>query len=692
MAEAYASLGLLKHVPCPAGDKCTAFKCLFRHTWDEAAWPLPQGDKAGLAPVLSHPGQGATTSSVPAQEPPQKKLKVVEASRNGNTHNNNKTSGEGPTATDSSTNPTKKDDLYDPLSAPIYIPNSRQSVSPPPLKRKEPTLRFSSASAPASKTTTKIATSGTPNSSTATPEKPSPTPGTPQPSKSEPKKVPRKPESLNPRLLKKSPAGHEVRFKLLKLLHAEYSRLNSELKKDANDEESKLVLSDQALIWLALDEEQKIAIEKPSIYTNVIKNRIMSYKRMPVSKWKDERSETRKAAAKAGPQKKEPPMDIETGLTPEQEVEILPRLLTPIKDLANFNYVPVIPSDADVKKAQEGVEMSKGWEVCDRCQKRFQVFPGRREEDGKLTSGGSCTHHPGKTYFPDRTFGDTSRQPKRYRCCAQSVGDSAGCTTIESHVFKTKDPKRLAAVLQFEETPSNTLAPKDRAVCFDCEMCYTVQGLELIRLTATSWPTGEELLDVLVQPIGEILDLNSQYSGVWQQDLVNAVPWTAQSKPTQVPGQRKRLQMVSSPVVARDLLFSLISPETPLIGHGLENDLNSVRIVHPTLIDTILLYPHKRGGLPLRNGLKMLMETKLNRHIQMEPQPGQLSGHDSAEDARAAGDLVRLKVKSEWLKMKDLGWTFANGKLVPPGGHGKGKAKDGALTEDFLEEDLISFN
>ncbi len=36
------------------------------------------------------------------------------------------------------------------------------------------------------------------------------------------------------------------------------------------------------------------------------------------------------------------------------------------------------------------------------------------------------------------------------------------------------------------------------------------------------------------------------------------------------------MQIVSSPVVARDLLFSLISPDTPLIGHGLENDLNAI--------------------------------------------------------------------------------------------------------------------
>jgi hypothetical protein len=46
----------------------------------------------------------------------------------------------------------------------------------------------------------------------------------------------------------------------------------------------------------------------------------------------------------------------------------------------------------------------------------------------------------------------------------------------------------------------------------------------------------------------------------------------------------------ASPEVARELLFSLISPDTLLIGHGIENDLNAVRIAHPTIIDTYYRY------------------------------------------------------------------------------------------------------
>ncbi|WYZ41361.1 hypothetical protein EsH8_V_000256 [Colletotrichum jinshuiense] len=480
------------------------------------------------------------------------------------------------------------------------------------------------------------------------------------------------------------------------MLYQEYTRLNNELKKTAKDnEERQLFHTDQELIWRVLDEEENTAIEKAPIYSNVIKNKIMQYKKMTLLQWKEERVTQRHQQTPKGPHNKLPasPKKIVTGLTPAQEVQLVRHLITPINGLAAHGYVSSVPTEADIEKARQGLEAAKGWEKCDRCDKRFQMFPGRREEDGALASGGTCTFHWGKTYFPERQLGDRSKQQKRYRCCGQAVGDSAGCYTNPHHVFKASDPKRLATILNFVETPANPNAPSDRAVCFDCEMCYTVHGLELVRLTATAWPSGEELLDVLVQPVGEILDLNSRYSGVWPEDMASAEPWTAKEvDPTPAQARKilspkkskKKMKIVSSPEVARDLLFSLIGPDTPLIGHGLENDLNSVRIVHPTVIDTVLLFPHKYG-LPYRQGLKMLMDNLLNRKIQVETS-GKIQGHDSAEDARAAGDLVRLKLSEEWKSMKLKGWKLVANEFTAPGG--KVDDFNGQLTAEFLESAL----
>lgn len=481
------------------------------------------------------------------------------------------------------------------------------------------------------------------------------------------------------------------------MLHQQIERLNAELRKDANDEEARLVLTAQEMIIRALDEEQRTATEKPAVYSNLMKNKVMQHKKMTVSQWKEVRVAETKGK---GPEKAQGdesgwnrPVPLESGLTPQQDVEVLRRLLTPIDALGKYGYVPSIPTAEDIQKSRQGVEAAKGWEKCDRCQQRFQVFAGRREEDGALTSGGSCMFHWGKQYVPQKAPGDTTRKPKRFHCCGEEVGDSAGCFTRDHHVFKTGDPKRLAGVLNFAETPENLGAVSGRAVCFDCEMAYTVHGMELIRLTATSWPDGEELLDVLVKPLGEILDLNSRFSGVWPEDMAQAKPWTpgddlkpsksdteTGSEDGEVRKSKGDIKIVPSPEVARDLLFSLISPSTPLIGHGLENDLNAARIVHPTLVDTILLYPHK-AGLPFRHGLKQLMDLHLNRKIQQETGPKML-GHDSAEDARAAGELARYRVKGEWKEMQRAGWKVEDGSIVAPPNLQSGV---GELTEAFIE-------
>ncbi|KAL2118584.1 hypothetical protein VTJ04DRAFT_8244 [Mycothermus thermophilus] len=709
-----AVLKNLKLVFCTKGHDCKTPHCPFKHPWDE------------------EPATAKPTQQPQQTQPPAADLQLrggLQADEDGPRKRRKLASDPASAQPPQPTLPLEK-----PLS-------SEKPISPPPLKRKLPpgpnppdrtpspagtlTRPISGCDSPApasgrtatSKTSTP-ATRPTPDHGPAASSSPARSGNSTASSTPQKPTTTRKPEALNPRHLKMAaPAPHDYRYKVLKALHDQFKRLNDELKKDANDEEKKLVLSDQELIWLALDEEQRVATGKPSVYKNVILNLVMKYKRMTPGEWKKERhaekkkEDARMRESNSTPTPKKPvlgpPKVIDTGLTPQQEVALLKFLLTPISELAKFGYIPVQPSEEEVKKARDGEAASLGWEVCDRCTTRFQVFPGRRPEDGALTSGGKCVHHPGRPYYPDRPAGSTDKPQRRYRCCNQVVGESAGCVTGNTHVFKTSSPGRLAALIPFAETPANPAVPKDRAVCFDCEMCYTVRGLELLRLTATSWPDGKELLDVLVHPVGEILDLNSRYSGVWPEDIINAEPYkpetadsnnnnvettndtatpseTTDSSEPRSKAPRKRMKIVDSPVAARELLFSLLSPETPLIGHGLENDLNAVRIVHPTLIDTVLLFPHKRG-LPMRYGLKMLMETKLNRAIQVEDQEDDPTGHDSAEDARAAGELVRLKVMEKWKEMKAEGWTVVGNRFVPPG-EGLEGLEDGevALTEKVM--------
>ncbi|MCJ1365550.1 RNA exonuclease 3 [Acarospora aff. strigata] len=476
-------------------------------------------------------------------------------------------------------------------------------------------------------------------------------------------------ETLNPRKLPHPPTSHTIRLAIVAKLHEQIVRLNEEVIKSNETSKKALELSPQEMISMALDEEEKTARESPSVYSNVIKLRIVALKKMKLEEWKQDRL---KRIARDFPELNQPSPDIpaifETNLTVREELTLLPKLFINQGPLQKFGYVWIAPSKTEIALAKIGIDAAQGWEQCDRCKTRFQVFPGRRAEDGALTTGGSCTYHHGKILRPlkERTDAITGHKEAVYSCCNEPVGASIGCTKADTHVFKVSEAKRLAAVLPFEPTPLNENQKAAKAVCFDCEMGYTVHGMELIRLTATAWPRGEELLDVLVRPIGEVLDLNSRFSGVWPRHFAEAVPYgtssglsDAGSEAGEVP--EHALRLVESPAIARSLLFEFLTPETPLIGHAIENDLTATRIIHPSVIDTVVLYPHPRG-LPLRYGLRMLVSKYLDRNIQM----GGEQGHDSKEDARAAGDLARLKIGQIWKVMMREGWTMQGGVLKPP--------------------------
>ncbi|KAF8417845.1 hypothetical protein EV426DRAFT_621300 [Tirmania nivea] len=395
---------------------------------------------------------------------------------------------------------------------------------------------------------------------------------------------------------------------------------------------------------------------------------------------------------------------LTTGLTPQEEVSSLASLVHPPLILTKYGHILTPPSSTDIAAAQSGVSTSQGWEICERCDSRFQTFPGRRESDGALASGGKCTYHWGRAVLPPKSLTMGLGAPeKSYTCCKQAVGTSAGCVMGESHVFKVGDVKRLAGQWQWVDTyPSNLVTVDEghgnsgvvkvaRAFALDCEMCYTTLGMEMVRLTVVDFPGGEVVVDALVRPKGEILDLNSRFSGVSAKDYVSAKPYS--------PGNSKSgLGIFPSPEAAREEVLRLLrfgvdsvgmkmeeeidiqeDGVAVLIGHALENDLNVLRLCHPYIVDTCILFPHTRG-FPVRNKLAWVAEKFLKWRIQSqdvvmvageggEEAKGVVKGHDSAVDARCAGELVRWKIK-ESVKQNDGSGGAALGKVA---GVGKGR-------------------
>ena len=158
-------------------------------------------------------------------------------------------------------------------------------------------------------------------------------------------------------------------------------------------------------------------------------------------------------------------------------------------------------------------------------------------------------------------------------------------------------------------------------VSLDCEMAYTLNGMELVRLTVLD-ASNHLLFDHLVRPETEITDYNTRFSGITKEMF--------------------ELQSPISYDEAFELLKLYVSRKTILIGHGLENDLVALRLIHHRCIDTALLYPHPRGR-PYRLGLKDLMKRETGMDIQTAGE----EGHSSLEDAAAASVLVRKRVRGD---------------------------------------------
>ncbi|OBS60205.1 hypothetical protein A6R68_08685, partial [Neotoma lepida] len=88
----------------------------------------------------------------------------------------------------------------------------------------------------------------------------------------------------------------------------------------------------------------------------------------------------------------------------------------------------------------------------------------------------------------------------------------------------------------------------------------------------------------------------------------------------------------------QQLLRQLLPPDAVLVGHFLDLDLRVLKVIHPYVIDTSLLYVGKQGR---RFKLNFLAKVILGKDIQC---PDKL-GHDTIEDARTTLELARYFLK-----------------------------------------------
>lgn len=282
--------------------------------------------------------------------------------------------------------------------------------------------------------------------------------------------------------------------------------------------------------------------------------------------------------------------------TREEYLKELDSRLIPKEKLAKFGYIMEIPQTT----------VPEPLRVCNRCGANFRL-------DQQLQTTAPCRFHAGKVRRKDKNT-------RVYDCCGVDAGiDNDTCAVCPFHVFSWNNAEEKHWSIPYLKTSDlkNNPPYKTQVYGIDCEMGYTTRGFELLRTTAVDFFTGADVFDVFTKPIGTVIDLNTKYSGI---------------------AEIKEDALTFEETVV--FMAAYINPKTILIGHGLENDMNAMRLIHERIIDTAILYPKYRASPTFRYRLKDLAFTYLSRNIQT-------GEHDSREDSLAAIDIVKHFIKLE---------------------------------------------
>ncbi|TFK91509.1 Rexo1 protein [Polyporus arcularius HHB13444] len=279
--------------------------------------------------------------------------------------------------------------------------------------------------------------------------------------------------------------------------------------------------------------------------------------------------------------------------------QLEPYVLT-LDELKQWGYITEIPPGPGGDRPHEEGSIK----TCERCTEKFVVK--RREEADQ------CRYHWGKP-FSSKMNGEKRRV---YTCCSRTT-DEEGCET-GPHVFYETNSEDLHRRHAF--THSRPAHPDGdsalEVVALDCEMIYTTGGMRVARVSVVD-SAGKDVLDEFVRMDEgvEVIDFNTRFSGITAENYATAV-----------------LPLAS----IRESLDTLINSQTIVIGHALDNDMKTLRMIHHRCVDTVVLFPHQAGP-PYRRALRSLTKEHLGRTIQAAG----AAGHSSVEDSVATLDLVR---------------------------------------------------
>lgn len=154
----------------------------------------------------------------------------------------------------------------------------------------------------------------------------------------------------------------------------------------------------------------------------------------------------------------------------------------------------------------------------------------------------------------------------------------------------------------------------------DCEMCRTVRAEnELARVSIVD-ENYESVYETLVRPTNKIVDYLTPWSGITKEMMENVT---------------KTLEEVQEDVC------NLLPSDAILVGQSLNCDLNAMKLMHPYVIDTSVIF-NLHGERNRKSKLQTLAKTFLDEDIQKDQK-----GHSSIEDSQACLKLTKLKLSKD---------------------------------------------
>uniref|UniRef100_A0A0C9R8I6 Rexo1_1 protein n=1 Tax=Fopius arisanus TaxID=64838 RepID=A0A0C9R8I6_9HYME len=215
---------------------------------------------------------------------------------------------------------------------------------------------------------------------------------------------------------------------------------------------------------------------------------------------------------------------------------------------------------------------------CIRCGQAYMV-----DKRGCPVKEQNCIYHWGRKF--------TVRGEGRYSCC-QQYGSAGGCTDAKNHVWDFVDYENLRGYVG--TLPKEGCEEEDQGVyALDCEMTYTTQGLELTRVTVINEDCNV-IYETLVKPDNPIIDYNTRFSGITEENMAG---------------------VTTSLLDVQATLLTMFSDHTILVGHSLESDFKALKLIHNTVVDTSMMFPHKNGP-PYKRALRNLCSEYLRKIIQ----------------------------------------------------------------------------